>query len=241
MSAPNNNSTARAANSSISSSVPKWGEPGFVTVEGATFGEDGFVPCGRSGNRTPRANLHHTADECRFGDPLRSATDRVPRREAARGASTSDRGRSRQNVFSGSNYQNNSPGLGPSTTFPGFGQQNNYPGYGQQNFHPGYGQQIQQLQQEQQHRQIQLQHFQQQLQQQHQHQQQQMQYLLQLAQHIEQQPSAGPPRHGGHQEPGATKNKKRSADDHWQSGPRKRHKRSPGDAGGAGAGGQATI
>jgi hypothetical protein len=126
MSAPNANNTAPAApaaNPSSSSSVPKWGEPGFIAVDGARFGEDGFVPCGRLGHSRPRADLHHTAHDCVLGGPI-SATNRVHRTRPARGTSYPSRGRSRQHNFAGSGQQHSFPGhLGQQDNTPGFESQ----------------------------------------------------------------------------------------------------------------------
>jgi hypothetical protein len=87
MSAPSANNTTPtvpAANPSTSPSVLKWGEPGFVAIDGAGAGEDGFVPCGRPGHAHSRANLQHTADECRFGGNSRpAATNQQTRRSRA--------------------------------------------------------------------------------------------------------------------------------------------------------------
>jgi hypothetical protein len=126
MSAPNANNTAPAANPSTSSSVPKWGEPGFVAVDGARYGEDGFVPCDKPHHRGPREGRTHTAEECIFGgrphDPNRARQARQPAR-----------GRGRQNNFHGSGQQHPFPGSGRPNNFSG-SQQNSFPGLlGQQN------------------------------------------------------------------------------------------------------------
>jgi hypothetical protein len=93
--------------------VPKWGEPEFVAIDGARFGGDGFVPCGRPGHARSRANLQHTADECRFGGSYRpAATNQQTRRRPGHMASHSGRGR-----------QNNPSGSG-------YGRQNNFPRHG---------------------------------------------------------------------------------------------------------------
>jgi hypothetical protein len=147
MSAPNANNIAPSAppaNPSASSSVPMWGEPGFVAVDGARLDENGFVPCGRPGHAGPRANLQHTADECRFGGPSRpSATNRVRNRQPARGNSRQNNfaGSGQHNIFPGTGHHRNFPGYGPQVNFPGYGQQNSFSGFGQQNTHPGFGHQ----------------------------------------------------------------------------------------------------
>jgi hypothetical protein len=121
MSAPNHNNTTPAANPSTSSSVPKWGEAGFVAIEGARFGEDGFVPCGRPGHRGPRAAQQHTAEECLFGGSQRRATNRLPRRQTAHVAL--NRGRGHQINSSGHGRQDNRSGSG-------YGRQIDSRGYG---------------------------------------------------------------------------------------------------------------
>jgi hypothetical protein len=246
MSAHNTNNTAPTAptaNPSTSSSVPKWGEPGFVAVDGARYGEDGFVPCGRPGHSHPRATLRHTADECASGGPS-SATNGVRRGQPARG-------RSRQNNFPGSGQQNIfSSLLGQQTndsapdsvatyaamasTFTTFANSIS-------DMHrAGLAQQEQQQQQQQQPslsmQQLQLQN-------------QNLQLQLQLAQQSQQQPpSPRPSRRGSRQGPtsnaqrnGVKKNQKRGTRKHWQPITRKDDNNGSGSNGSAGAGGSAKV
>jgi hypothetical protein len=149
MSAPNTNNTAPAAKPSTSSSVPKWGEPGFVAVDGARYGEDGFVPCGRPGHSGARAKIRHTADQCRRAIPRPSTTNRMVTRQPAYVPSYPALGYSyhqqqfgyrQQNNIPGTGQQYPFPGYGPQTQTPGYGPQNHLLGYGPQNHFPGYGQ-----------------------------------------------------------------------------------------------------
>jgi hypothetical protein len=123
MSAPNRNNTAPAANP-----MPKWGEPGFVAVDGARYGEDGFAPCDKPHHRGPREGRTHTAEECIFG-----GRPHDPNRVRTRQARQPARGRGRQNNFHGSGQQHPFPGSGRPNNFSG-SQQNSFPGLlGQQN------------------------------------------------------------------------------------------------------------
>jgi hypothetical protein len=247
MSAPNANNTAPAANPSTSSSVPKWGEPGFVAVDGARYGEDGFVPCGRPGHIHPRATLRHTADECASGGPS-SATKGVRRGQPARG-------RGRQNNFPGSGQQNifssllgqqtNDPALDSDATYAAMASTftTSFTNFANNISDMHRARRAQQEQQQQQQQQPSLSMQQLQLQNQN------LQLQLQLAQQSQQQPpSPRPSRRGGRQGPtsnaqrnGVKKNQKRGTRKHWQPITRKDDNNGSGGNGSAGTGSSAQV
>jgi hypothetical protein len=271
MSTPNTNNTAPTANPSTSSSVPKWGEPGFVAVDGARYGEDGFVPCDKPHHRGPRERLTHTAQECIFGgrphDPNRARTRQARQPAPGRGRQNNSFGSGRQNNVSGSCRQNNFSGSGQQSSFPGLlGQQNNLPGPGLQGSQvPGSASQdlrrdsvaalaaiasnISDI--------IQGRDSQQLLQLQLQMQQQQQQLALQgaalqgavLQQQLDaQQPSSARSRRGRPQDSstdaqrnGVKKNQKRGARKYWQPVTRKDDNNGSDGNGSAGAGGSAKV